>query len=190
MKIHQLGTDWRWMLVFYHRRPLELDTDGIWCVLPASFPENFQVHLRKMWGVEKNCKNAFKCNLKELTTKKAYSASGPRSVTMHLPSSSPHLSCNSWSMACGVSFAQHYPVIRFFFQLIFPPSFSPYSFFTDIFQCDGCLVRFLFLWGLLAGLFYCGSHGGIIQTRGWPPKGEAPRYPRCPTSYWQCSCYM
>ena len=73
------------MLVFYHRRPLELDTDGIWCVLPASFPENFQVHLRKMWGMEKNRKNAFKCNLKELTTKKAYSASSPRSVTMHLP---------------------------------------------------------------------------------------------------------
>ncbi|XP_071480194.1 DNA polymerase epsilon catalytic subunit A-like [Diadema antillarum] len=24
-------------------RPLELDTDGIWCVLPASFPENFNV---------------------------------------------------------------------------------------------------------------------------------------------------
>ena len=22
-------------------RPLELDTDGIWCVLPASFPENY-----------------------------------------------------------------------------------------------------------------------------------------------------
>jgi len=22
-------------------RPLELDTDGIWCVLPGSFPENF-----------------------------------------------------------------------------------------------------------------------------------------------------
>lgn len=21
-------------------RPLELDTDGIWCILPASFPEN------------------------------------------------------------------------------------------------------------------------------------------------------
>ena len=26
------------------RRPLELDTDGIWCVLPASFPENFDIH--------------------------------------------------------------------------------------------------------------------------------------------------
>lgn len=24
-------------------RPLELDTDGIWCMLPASFPENFKL---------------------------------------------------------------------------------------------------------------------------------------------------
>jgi hypothetical protein len=24
-------------------RPLELDTDGIWCVLPASFPENYDI---------------------------------------------------------------------------------------------------------------------------------------------------
>lgn len=24
-------------------RPLELDTDGIWCMLPASFPSNFVV---------------------------------------------------------------------------------------------------------------------------------------------------
>ena len=23
-------------------RPLELDTDGIWCALPGSFPENFK----------------------------------------------------------------------------------------------------------------------------------------------------
>ena len=27
-----------------HRRPLELDTDGIWCTLPSSFPENFEFH--------------------------------------------------------------------------------------------------------------------------------------------------
>lgn len=26
--------------------PLELDTDGIWCMLPASFPETFQVTLQ------------------------------------------------------------------------------------------------------------------------------------------------
>lgn len=24
-------------------RPLELDTDGIWCVLPDSFPQNFDI---------------------------------------------------------------------------------------------------------------------------------------------------
>ena len=24
-------------------RPLELDTDGIWCILPSSFPENFEM---------------------------------------------------------------------------------------------------------------------------------------------------
>lgn len=27
-------------------RPLELDTDGIWCILPASFPENFNLKLK------------------------------------------------------------------------------------------------------------------------------------------------
>ena len=27
-------------------RPLELDTDGIWCVLPASFPENYVVRTK------------------------------------------------------------------------------------------------------------------------------------------------
>lgn len=30
--------------IYLLRRPLELDTDGIWCILPASFPENFQVY--------------------------------------------------------------------------------------------------------------------------------------------------
>ena len=24
-------------------RPLELDTDGIWCVFPRTFPENFEL---------------------------------------------------------------------------------------------------------------------------------------------------
>ena len=27
-------------------RPLELDTDGIWCMLPSSFPENFTVRTK------------------------------------------------------------------------------------------------------------------------------------------------
>ena len=25
-------------------RALELDTDGIWCMLPGSFPENYEMH--------------------------------------------------------------------------------------------------------------------------------------------------
>ena len=29
--------------IYFSSRPLELDTDGIWCVLPSSFPENFEV---------------------------------------------------------------------------------------------------------------------------------------------------
>ncbi|KAK9466183.1 hypothetical protein V1512DRAFT_279446 [Lipomyces arxii] len=33
-------------------RPLELDTDGIWCVLPETFPENFSFEM-------KDCKNLF-----------------------------------------------------------------------------------------------------------------------------------
>ena len=52
---------------------------------------------------------------------------------MDLPSisSSLHLSCDS--MACGVSFVQHYPVIRFFFQLVSPPQASlPISFFSSL----------------------------------------------------------
>ena len=30
-------------MCLHSSRPLELDTDGIWCVLPSSFPENFEV---------------------------------------------------------------------------------------------------------------------------------------------------
>ena len=31
------------IMVLYVRRPLELDTDGIWCVMPATFPENYVI---------------------------------------------------------------------------------------------------------------------------------------------------
>jgi DNA polymerase epsilon subunit 1 len=27
-------------------KPLELDTDGIWCILPAAFPENFAFNFK------------------------------------------------------------------------------------------------------------------------------------------------
>merc|ERR1719331_1606969 len=31
-------------------KPLELDTDGIWCILPSSFPENFQFKKKEECG--------------------------------------------------------------------------------------------------------------------------------------------
>ena len=31
------------MQIYSFSRPLELDTDGIWCVLPATFPENYVI---------------------------------------------------------------------------------------------------------------------------------------------------
>ena len=167
MKIHLLGirstVPFYWLML--NARFLSQTSFGIghWWYLVCSaskLPREFPGTSKKDVGRGKNCKNAFKCNLKELTTKKAYSASLPRSVTMHLPSSSLYLSCDS--MACGVSFVQHYPVIRFFFQLIFRPSLSPYSFFTDTFQCDGCqpVSRPLFV----------GSHGWVVLL--WQPWGR------------------
>jgi DNA polymerase epsilon subunit 1 len=32
-------------------RPLELDTDGIWCILPASFPKDFKFKLKSSGSV-------------------------------------------------------------------------------------------------------------------------------------------
>jgi DNA polymerase epsilon subunit 1 len=32
-------------------RPLELDTDGIWCILPSSFPNNFKFTTRTSGNV-------------------------------------------------------------------------------------------------------------------------------------------
>ena len=38
-------------------RPLELDTDGIWCILPKSFPENytFMTHKGESVGISYPC---------------------------------------------------------------------------------------------------------------------------------------
>lgn len=34
----------KFFLLFKVGRPLELDTDGIWCILPATFPENYVIN--------------------------------------------------------------------------------------------------------------------------------------------------
>ena len=70
-----------------------------------------------------------------------------------------------------------------FFQLFSPnPSplptvLSPLIFFSVMGACS-----FQFLWGLMAGLCSCTSHGGTIQSRGWLPKVETPGYSRDPAA--------
>ena len=147
-------------------------------------PVHYQHLKRKYRG--KNILNAFIYNLKELTTKSIFSAWGLQSFSIHMPSCSLHSSCDSvaWIFpSCCVVHA-----MRFLSVIFSKPSSNPYSSFsTDILQCDGCLFV-LFLWGLMAGLRSCTSHGGTIQSRGWLPKVETPGYSRHPTAIKQSSC--
>jgi DNA polymerase epsilon subunit 1 len=40
-------------------KPLELDTDGIWTLLPEGFPENFEIQMKN----KKNLNLSFPCSL-------------------------------------------------------------------------------------------------------------------------------
>ncbi len=44
-------------------RPLELDTDGIWCVLPASFPENYVVKTKNAKKSKVNMDRKQRCSV-------------------------------------------------------------------------------------------------------------------------------
>ncbi|RNA10734.1 DNA polymerase epsilon catalytic subunit A [Brachionus plicatilis] len=50
-------------------RPLELDTDGIWCILPATFPENFVV---KTTDPKKKITISYPCSMLNLLVKDYY----------------------------------------------------------------------------------------------------------------------
>ena len=50
-------------------RPLELDTDGIWCILPATFPENFVV---KTTDPKKKLTISYPCSMLNLLVKDYY----------------------------------------------------------------------------------------------------------------------
>ena len=99
----------------------------------------------------------FKCNLKELTTKSVFSARGPRSFGMRMPSSSLHPRVIQWHgdfPSCCVIRATR------FLSAIFVPLpvvLSPLIFFSDTGTC-----LFPFVWGLMAGLRCCANHGSII----------------------------
>ena len=114
-------------------------------------PVHYQHLKRKYRG--KNILNAFIYNLKELTTKSIFSAWGPQSFSIHMPSCSLHSSCDSvaWIFpSCCVVHAMR------FLSVIFSKPFStPYgSFSTDILQCDGCLFVSISV----------GAHGWFAQV--------------------------
>ena len=53
--------------------PLELDTDGIWCLLPKSFPNRFKFELRTETGASKSVTMTFACSLLNVRVHRKYS---------------------------------------------------------------------------------------------------------------------
>ena len=120
--------------------------------------------------------NAFKCNLKELTTKSAFSAWG------------------QWSLACACPVAGYIDhVIHWCVQFPFvlgsvshfssrPPPGLCWFFSTDVFSVWRVPVPFLWCGGSWLGCAVVPVMGALFQSRGWLPIVEAPGYSRHPTS--------
>ena len=102
--------------------------------------------------------NAIKCNLKELTTKSAWV---PRSAVFstHMLGGWLHRPCDSLARSV-------FPSCWVLPAIFFPsrPSSRPVGFFsTDAFVSVTDACSFPLVWGLMAGLRCCASHGGIIS---------------------------
>ena len=118
--------------------------------------------------------DAFKCNLKKLTTKSALSAWG------------------QWSLACLCPVAGYIDhVIHWHDQLSFmlgsfshflppPPPFLPLG-FVVFFSTDVFSVPFLWCGDSWLGCTVVPVMGALFQSRGWLPIVEAPGYSRHPT---------
>ena len=102
--------------------------------------------------------NAFKCNLKEITTKSAWV---PRSVVfgMRMPGGWLHRSCDALARSV---FPSCWVLSAIFFPSRPPPRLVGF-FFTDVFFCVTGACSFPLVWGFMAGLCCCASHGGIIS---------------------------
>ena len=103
--------------------------------------------------------NAFKCNLKELTTMSAWV---PRLAVfgMRMPSGWLHRSCDSLARSVLPSC---WVLAAIFFPSRPPPRLIGF-FSTDVFFFSVTSVcSFPLVWGLMAGLRCCASHGGIIS---------------------------
>lgn len=160
-----------WMMGYLHVYPLQITSQ--WS---PSFSWQFK---------------AFKCNLKEFTTKTRAPASladsgwsgGVCTVILYII-----LVANDLGIAR--SFFGQCCLPRVFFSN-FPPPPPPLFPFQLCLSTDISVWQvpaFLHPWGLMAGLQGCASHEGVIQCRGWLPKVDAPGYSRHPTSTKWCSC--
>ena len=97
--------------------------------------------------------NAFKCNLKELTTKSAWV---PRSAVlgMRMPGGWLHRSCDSLARSV---FSSCWVLSAIFFPSRPPPRLVGFS-STDVCQCDGCLFL----------SFGVGAHGWVaLLCQSW-----------------------
>ena len=122
--------------------------------------------------------NAFKCNLKELTTKNAWV---PRSAVfgMRMPGGWLHRSCDSLARSVLPSC---WVLAAIFFPSRPPPrlvgfSSTDVSFFSVMGACSFPLV-----WGSWLGCAVVPVMGALFQSRSWLPIVEAPGYFRHPTS--------
>ena len=127
--------------------------------------------------------NAFKCNLKELTTKSALSTWDQRSLACTCP------------VAGFVDHAIHWRV-QFSFVLgssshflspppptsPSPPGFVVFSLSTDVFSVWRVPVPFLSCGGSWLGCAVVAVMGTLFQCRGWLLMVKTPRYSRHPTS--------
>ena len=101
---------------------------------------------RNVIGAFRSVYYAFKCNLKELTTKSAWV---PRSAVfgMRMPGGWLHRSCDSLARSV---FPSCWVLSAIFFPSRPPPRLVGF-FSTDVFQCDGCLLL----------SFGVGAHGWV-----------------------------
>ena len=146
--------------------------------------QHFFLHLIKILGLNTGIElNAFKCNLKELTTKSSNSTHVQRSVFKHLHNCAVFHSCGVGLAVRGVSVSQH------------GQDHSPYSsppslpFLSTVLQCDGCLFLSLVHGGSWLGCSVVPAMGALFSLgAGCLPKVEALGHSRHPTSTKRCSC--
>ena len=124
--------------------------------------------------------NAFKCNLKELTTKSAFSAWGQRPLACACPVAGHIDHVIHWR----VQFSFVLGSVSHFLPLS-PPSRLCWFFSSDVFFFSVWRVRVPFL--SCGGSWLCCAvvqvMGTLFQSRGWLPIVEAPGYSRHPTSF-------